>query len=70
MKATTYPKLMAARVASSHRSVLGVGNVKLPAAYVDGSGLDRAPGGGVRACGFITLSGGLAGDVSRPWRAG
>jgi hypothetical protein len=31
---------------------------------------DRAPRRGVRACGFITLSGGLAGDVSRPWRAG
>jgi site-specific DNA recombinase len=31
---------------------------------------DRVPWCGVRACGFITLSGGLAGYVSRPWRAG
>lgn len=30
---------------------------------------DRAPSRGVRACGFITLSGGLAGNISRPLRA-
>ena len=31
---------------------------------------DRVPCRGVRACGIITLSGGLAGCVSLPWRAG
>jgi putative transposase len=31
---------------------------------------DRVPGRGVRTCGFITLSGGLAGAVSRPLRGG
>ena len=31
---------------------------------------DRAPCRGVRACGFITLSGGLAGSVRPPSRAG
>jgi len=32
--------------------------------------VDRAPCRGVRACGFITLSGGLAGSVRPPSRAG
>jgi hypothetical protein len=31
---------------------------------------DRVPRRGVRTCGFITLSSGLAGCFSRPWQAG